>query len=130
MLESYVFNYIILFVLLEIYEIWAQRAETLLGMLARMYEHYEKSVWLFLVMQPTFIFAMGFMILCEYNIISVTLFSLKAGDILTKMFLIKKVFIEKELSSDLSQMIVAPINKAFIYMGLIIYPLMIVGALS
>jgi len=130
MLESYVFNYIILFVLLEIYEIWAQRAETLLGMLARMYEHYEKSVWLFLVMQPTFIFAMGFMILCEYNIISVTLFSLKAGDILTKMFLIKKVFIEKELSSDLSQMIVAPINKAFIYMGLVIYPLMIVGALS
>jgi len=129
MLESYVQNYVLLFILLEIYEIWWQKAETLLGMLARMYEHYYKSVWLFLIMQPTFIFSIGFMTLSNFNIYSVILFGLKASDIVAKIFLIEKVFVEKEFSEELSVMILAPINKVFVYMGLLIYPSLIVATL-
>jgi hypothetical protein len=128
--EEYILNYVLLYILLEGYEIWWQKAETLLGILARMYQHYTKSVWLFFLMQPTFYFAMLFMMLCEYNIYSVLLFTIKTSDVLTKTILIKKVFLDKEVSLELSQVLLRPINQIFLYLGLIIYPALILMALS
>ena len=130
MIESYVVNYIVVFMMLEFYEVWFQKAETLLGMLARMYKYYSKSVWLFLMMQPTFYFAVGFMMLTDYNVYSVVLFVMKSLDIGTKIMLVKKIFIDQEISPELTQTIVAPLNKAFIYMGLVIYPILIYLTLS
>ena len=130
MIEEHVLNYVLLYVLLEAYEIWWQKAGTLLGILARMYAQYSKNIWIYLLMQPTFYFAMVFMMLCDYNIHSIILFSIKATDVLTKLILIKKVFVEREVSSELSQVLLTPINQLFIYMGLILYPALIVLALS
>jgi hypothetical protein len=130
MIDEYILNYILLYVLLESYEIWWQKAETLLGILARMYEQYRQSAWLFLLMQPTFYFSIMFMMLSDYNIYSVIFFSMKASDVLTKMFLIKRVFLEKQVSHELSQMLVTPINKIFLYLGLVIYPALIFFSLS
>jgi len=130
MIEEYVLNYVLLYVLLESYEIWWQRAGTLLGILARMFEYYRKNIWLFLLMQPTFYFSIVFMMLCDYNIYSVIFLSIKAGDVLTKITLLKKVFIDKEVSKELSEVLLVPINQVFIYIGLIIYPILIVLALS
>ena len=129
-LQEYILNYVLLYILLEGYEIWWQRAGTLLGILARMYEQYKKNIWIFLLMQPTFYFGVVFMMLCDYNIYSVVLVSLKASDVVTKILLLQKVFIEKEVSTELSQLLVAPINQIFIYLGLVIYPILIVLALS
>lgn len=130
MIEEYILNYIFLYVLLEAYEIWWQKAGSLLGILARMYEFYAKSIWLYLLMQPTFYFSIAFMMLCDYNIYSVTLFSIKASDVLTKLILLKKVFIDKEVSSELSEVLLTPINPIFLYIGLIVYPALIVLSLS
>lgn len=129
-LQEYILNYVLLYILLEGYEIWWQRAGTLLGILARMYEQYKKNIWIFLLMQPTFYFGVVFMMLCDYNIYSVVLVSMKASDMVTKILLLKKVFMEKEVSTELSQLLVAPINQIFIYLGLVIYPILIVLALS
>lgn len=130
MIEENILNYIVLYILLETYEILWQKAGTLLGILARMYEYYKKSIWLYLIMQPTFYFSLGFMILCDYNSYSILLFSIKASDVVTKLILLKKVFIEKEVSSELSEVLLAPINQIFLYMGLIVYPALIFLALS
>jgi hypothetical protein len=129
-LEEYVLNYVLLYVLLESYEIWWQKAGTLLGILARMYEQYRKNIWVFLLMQPTFYFGIIFVMLCDYNIYSVILISIKASDVLTKIVLLKKVFIQREVSVELSQVLLVPINQIFIYLGLIIYPVLIVLALT
>ena len=130
MIEDTVLNYIILFMVLELYEVLWQKANTLLGMLARMYQHYHKSVFVFLLMHPTFYFLVGFMMLSDYNIYAVLLFSIKTMDISMKLILIKQVFIDKEVSSEMSLMLLTPLHKLLPYIGLIAYPPLIYMALT
>lgn len=125
MINEVAFNYILFFVLLEVYEVQWQKANTLIGMLARMYEHYKKSIFIFLVMHPTFYFATAFMVMTDFNIYAVTLFCIKAIDIAMKIALIKKVFIDKEMSTELTLALVAPMNKYLPYIGVLAYPVFI-----
>lgn len=129
-LEEYVLNYVLLYFFLEAYEIWWQKAQTLLGILAKMYHYYRGNVWIFFLMQPTFYFAMIFMMMCDYNLYSVILFSLKGSDVLTKIILMKKVFIDKKVEREISELIVAPIPQFLLYTGLLLYPILIIMALS
>lgn len=130
MIDEFVLNYIIIFMALELYEVLWQKANTLLGMLARMYQHYHKSVFVFLLMHPTFYFAIGFMILNDYNIYGVILLSIKTVDISTKLILIKQVFITKEISAEMSMMLLTPLHKFLPYLGLVAYPPLIYMALN
>jgi hypothetical protein len=129
-LEEYVLNYLLLYVLFEAYEIWWQKAETLLGILAKMYHQYKRNVWLFFLMQPTFYFSMIFMMLCDYNLYSVILFSLKGSDIVTKVILMKQVYIDKKVSQDVSELLVAHLPQFVLYIGLVLYPVLIIMALE
>ncbi len=129
MMDDLILNYIILFMLLEIYEVQWQKANTLIGMLSKMYQYYSRNIFLFLIMHPTFYFTIGFMVLCEYNIFSVTLFSIKALDIAMKIVLIKQVFIDKETSDEMTLALLTPLNKLLPYLGVLIYPPIIYFAL-
>ena len=122
MIEDTLFNYLLLYTLLEIYEVWWQKATTMLGMLARMYEHYRQNIFVFLLMHPTFYFFALFMLFTNYNGYAVALFVIKGVDIATKMVLIKKVFIEKELSEEMSVALLTPLHFLMPYIGLVIYP--------
>ncbi len=122
MVEDTLLNYIFIFILLEIYEVYWQKATTLIGMLARMFEFYNKNIFIFLLKHPTFYFAIWFMIVTDYNIYALGLFAIKMLDIGTKIFLMKKVFIDKDISPELSLTILAPLNKYLPYIGVIAYP--------
>lgn len=130
MLEDTLFNYIVLYILLELYEVQWQKANTLIGMLARMYGQYQKSAFVFLLMHPTFYFAIMFAMVSGYNEYSLILLSIKAVDVATKMVLLKKVFIDKELSKELSLALLQPLHKLLPYIGLLIYPPLIYLAFS
>lgn len=130
MIDEYVLNYIIIFMALELYEILWQKANTLIGMLARMYEHYHKSVFVFLLMHPTFYFLMAFMMLNDYNVYTVILLGIKTMDIAMKLMLIKQVFIDKEISAEMSMMLLTPLHKLLPYIGLVTYPPLIYMALT
>jgi len=121
MIEDTLLNYLILYTFLELYEVQWQKANTLLGMLTRMYEQYKKSVFIFLLMHPTFYFAIMFMMITNYNEFSIILLLVKSVDILTKMLLIKKVFIEKSLSESISVELLMPLKKWMPYIGLALY---------
>lgn len=129
MINETVLNYIIFFVLLELYEISWQKAPSIMGMLIRMYKQYEKSIFLFLIMQPTFYFAIGFVMLTDYNPSAMILLFIKTVDIATKILLIEQVFVKRELSQELSLVLLAPINKFLPYIGLIAYPILIALAI-
>ena len=122
MLEDTLLNYIILYLFLELYEVQWQKANTLIGMLARMYEQYKKSVFVFLLMHPTFYFAIMFMMVSNYNEYAIALFMIKGIDVATKMVLIKKVFIDKELSEEMSLALLQPLHKLLPYIGVLVYP--------
>lgn len=129
MINDLILNYVLLFILLEIYEISWQKAPSIMGMLIRMQKHYSKSILLFLIMHPTFYFAIGFVMLSNYAPSAMILLFIKTFDIATKILLIEQVFIKKELSQELSLILLAPINNFLPYIGLLIYPPLIALAI-
>lgn len=122
MINELILNYIMLFVLLEIYEISWQKAPSIMGMLIRMNKYYAKSIFLFLVMNPTFYFSVWFAMLTEYSPSAMILLFIKTIDIATKILLIQQVFYKRKLTQELSLILLAPINSFLPYMGLLIYP--------
>ena len=130
MINELILNYIIIYIFLEIYEVQWQKATTMVGMLARMYEYYKKSVFLFLIMHPTFYFSIFIMLVSNYNMYAVFFFSIKVLDIGMKIMLIKQVFIDKEISHELSLALLTPLNKYLPFMGLVVYPPFIYLAFS
>ena len=125
MINDFILNYILLFVLLEAYEISWQKAPSIMGMLFRMHKYYSISIFIFLLKQPTFIFSIGFAMLSEYNMYAMILLFIKTADIATKILLLEKVFSKKELSQEISLILIAPINSFLPYIGLFFYPLLI-----
>ncbi len=128
-MNEIILNYVILFVLLEIIEISWQKASTIMGMFLRMHKFYKKSVFLFLFMHPTFSFSVGFAILTDYSLGSLILLLIKTADIYIKIILMEKIFNKKELSHEMSLIFLAPVDNFLPYLGLLIYPIFIIGAL-
>lgn len=129
-IDEQILNYIVIFMALEFYESLWQKATTLLGMLARMYEHYSKSVFIFLLMHPTFYFLIAFLMLTDYNVYAVVLLSIKSMDIAIKLIMIKQIFIDKEITAEMSVMLLTPLHKFLPYIGLVAYPPLIYMALT
>ncbi|MDQ1244404.1 MAG: hypothetical protein QG565_744, partial [Campylobacterota bacterium] len=129
MIDDLILNYVFLFIFLELYEITWQKAPSIMGMVIRMYRYYSKNIFLFLLMQPTFYFSIGFVMLSDYNVYAMILLFLKTVDVSTKILLIEQVFTKRELSHDLSLILLAPINGFLPYLGLFVYPVLIILAL-
>ncbi|MCD6190166.1 MAG: hypothetical protein J7K14_01320 [Sulfurimonas sp.] len=100
-----------------------------MGMLIRMNKHYSKNILLFLIMHPTFYFAVGFVMLTNYAPSAMILLFVKTFDIATKILLIEQVFKKRELSQELSLILLAPINSFLPYLGLLFYPILILLAI-
>jgi len=122
--------YALLYIVLELYEVHWQKAETLMGMMARMYGVYKKSIFLFLVMHPTFYFAVWFLFSTNYNPYALMLFSLKSADIITKLLFMKKIFIDKDLDKEMQLSLFIPLGEYLPYIGIVVYPFFIYMALS
>ncbi|WP_295059717.1 hypothetical protein [Sulfurimonas sp.] len=100
-----------------------------MGMLIRMNKYYSKSIFLFLIMQPTFYFSIGFAMLTNFNIYAIILLFLKTVDVATKILLLEQVFKKRELTQELSLILLAPINSFLPYIGLLLYPVLIILAI-
>jgi hypothetical protein len=81
-------------------------------------------------MQPTFYFAIGFAMLSDYHISAMILLFIKTADIATKILLIEQVFKKRELTQEMSLVLLAPINSFLPYMGLVFYPVLILLSLN
>lgn len=121
--------YIFIYIAFEVYEVQWQKAPTMFEMLAKMYHYYQKSIFVFLLMHPTFYFAILFMMMTHYNIYALILFAIKSADIATKLLLMKQLFIDKKISAQMSAMLQTPLHWAMPYIGLSVYPFLIYMAL-
>ncbi|WP_230973262.1 hypothetical protein MLC52_02175 [Sulfurimonas sp. NW15] len=124
-MQDYLIVFIVLYMLLEFYEVQWQKAGTLMDMLARMYRYYHKNVLLFLIMHPTFYFAVWFLFYTHYNPYALALLSFKTADIVSKIIMIDQVFIKKEISKEFAQVLLTPIGPYLPYAGLLLYPFFI-----
>jgi len=123
-------EYILLLLLAELFEAFIQRSETLLGVLQRLYLYYEKSIFLFFLIQPGFYVILYIVLVTGVlNISMVFLLAIKVFDMFYKIELIKKVFIKKEVSVEIMQMLEWKMPSWFFLMGVGMYPPLLYYAL-
>ncbi len=123
-------EYLLLLIIAELFEAYTQRAPTLFGMLERLNGYYQKSIFLFFLMQPGF-YVILFVILVTdvLNISMIFLLAIKIFDMFYKIELIKKVFIEREVSMEIVQMLEWKMPSWFFLMGVGMYPPLLYYAL-
>ena len=120
----------LILLLAELFEAYIQRAQTLLGVLEKLYAYYQKSIFLFFLIQPGFYFILLVVLLTEVlNVTMVFLLAIKIFDLFYKIELIKKVFIEREVSQEIAQMLEWKIPSMFFLMGAVLYPPLLFYAL-
>lgn len=121
----------LILLLAELFEAFTQRSETLLGVLEKLYATYQKSIFLFFLMQPGFYVILFIVLLTGVlNISMVFLLAIKIFDMFYKIELIKKIFIEQEVSSEVAEMLVWKMPSYFFLMGVVMYPPLLFYALS
>jgi len=121
--------FVLFYLLLELFEAQWQKAPTLLGMLLRIYRRYEKSIFYFLLLQPTYFVAIWLILQTQLSIPSVLLLFIKTVDIATKIVLIQQVFEKREVSGTLHGMLMTPLEKWMPYLGMAVYTPLVVWAL-
>ena len=127
--NALLFTIILLFA--ELFEAYIQRSETILGVLEKLYAYYQKSIFLFFLIQPGFYFIMFIVLLTGVlNVTMVFLLAIKIFDIFYKIELMKKVFIEREVSQEIAQMLEWKMPSMFFLMGAVLYPLLLFYALT
>ena len=127
--NALLFTIILLFA--ELFEAYIQRAQTLLGVLEKLYAYYQKSIFLFFLIQPGFYFIMFIVLLTGVlNVTMVFLLAIKIFDIFYKIELIKKVFIEREVSQEIARMLEWKMPSMFFLMGAVLYPPLLFYALT
>ncbi len=115
----------------ELFEAYIQRSETLLGVLEKLYAYYQKSIFLFFLIQPGFYFILFVVLLTGVlNVTMVFLLAIKIFDLFYKIELIKKVFIEREVSQEIAQMLEWKMPSMFFLMGAVLYPPLLFYALT
>ena len=114
----------------ELFEAYIQRSQTLLGVLEKLYAYYQKSIFLFFLIQPGFYIVLFVVVYTGVlNLSMVFLLALKIFDLFYKIELIKKVFIQREVSQELAQMLQWKIPPLFLFLGAGLYPPLLFYAL-
>lgn len=113
---------IFIYLSLEYYEIWWQKSDSMMGMLIRMFKYYKKSPLIFFIMHPTYYYII-FLLLAmnEKNALLAMLF-IKTVDIVTKVLLLQQVFEKRQLSHEMSLMLLAPLPPLLPYISMVVYP--------
>lgn len=122
LMESILFFTFIL-VIAELVEAFFQKASTTLGILEKLYTYYQKSIFLFFLVQPsTFIIFMIILFTGVINIMMIFLVVLKIFDLFYKLELIKELLIEKKSREDLRSMLEYKLPPLFKIIGVMISP--------
>jgi len=112
---------LIVYVALELFEIQWQKADNLIGILGNLYRYYRKNIILFFLMHPTFYFGIGLAMITDLSFSAVALVFIKTVDMATKILLIQQIFEKKELSPEMSAMLLAPLHPLMPYLSVFVY---------
>ncbi len=129
-MDSILFLVLILIVL-ELFEAWWQRAERLIDVLAHSYHYYQKSIFIFFLMHPTFYYILFVILLTHVlNGWMVTILLLKSTDLLFKLAMIRAVFVQGNVDDTFSRILYETLSPWIFLTGVGIYPFMLFYALT
>ena len=121
---------IILYIALELFEIQWQKADTLMNILGQLYRYYHKNLILFFMMHPTFYFGIALAMITDFSFSALALVFIKTVDMATKILLIQQVFEKKELSAEMSTMLLAPLSPLMPYLSVAVYTPLVYFAIT
>lgn len=117
-------------VLAELFEAYVQYSNTLYGALEKLYYYYKKSIFYFFAIQPGFYTIILIAIYTDIlNVSMIFLLFIKVLDMFLKLDLIQKVFIKKDISSDIDEMLRWKTPTWFYFIGVGMYPPLLFMAL-
>lgn len=120
----------LILVILELFEVMIQRADTLGGVIERLYIWYRKSIFLFFLIHPTFYFILFVVIATDIlNFYMVMTIAMKVFDLFYKLELIKAIFIRQKVPAELAAMLQWRIPSWFFLTGVMLYPPLLYYAL-
>jgi len=120
----------LILVFLELFEVMIQRADTLYGVIERLYVWYRKSIFLFFLAHPGFYFVLFVVIATDIlNAYMIILITMKVFDLFYKIELIKTLFIKQNIPSDLAAILKWKIPSWFFLTGVVLYPPLLYYAL-
>ena len=127
-------NTILIFVgiltILELFEAAMQRADTLYGVIGKLYIWYKKSIFAFFLIHPSFYFVLFVVVITNVlNIYMILILTFKIFDLFYKIELIKTIFIKQKVPADLSAMLEWKIPSWFFFLGVTLYPPLLFYAL-
>ncbi len=127
-----VIEVIIIMILLEIFELYIQNANTLKEMVDNLYYYYNKNIFLFFLIHPTFYYILGFTLYFDsFNFYSITILVLKAFDLFFKIELIKQRYYEPVMDKELEKMMELKITTGIKLLSLFTYvPLLYLSIIS
>ena len=112
----------IMMILLEIFELYIQKANTLKEMIDNLYHYYNKTVFLFFLIHPTFYYVLGVTLYFDtFNFYSITILMLKAFDLFFKIELIKQRYYEPVMDAELEKMMDLKITLGIRLLSLFTY---------
>ncbi|MHC3994380.1 hypothetical protein ACXWTF_06085 [Thiomicrolovo sp. ZZH C-3] len=118
----------VFYLLLEGFEVAWQKAPTMLEMLIRIRRRYDRSIFYFLLLHPTYYFAIWLILETRMALPAVMLLFIKTVDIATKIVLMQQVFEKREVSEQLHEMLILPLGRWMPYAGFAVYPPLVLWA--
>jgi hypothetical protein len=120
--------FLILLLVCEIFESWWQSAPTFGGVIEKIRGYYFTNIFLLFLMHPSFYIALFAYLYYGKATISIIVI-LKALDITTKLWLVKKVE-EDSLSPEFRAMFAMPLSPAMMWLNVFVYPLLLAFSLT
>lgn len=121
---------ILILIVLELFEAWWQRAETMVGVLANGYHYYQKSIFLFFLMHPSFYYVLFVILFTQtLNGWMVTILLLKVMDIFFKITLMQNLFVKNKVDEMMGSILQEPLSPWIFLTGVGLYPFLLFYAL-
>jgi len=125
-----ILTFVAILVVLELFEAYMQKADTLYGVMEKLYVWYQKSIFAFFLIHPSFYFVLFVVIVTDIlNLYMILILTFKIFDLFYKIELIKSIFIRQKVPADLSAMLEWKIPSWFFLMGVGLYPPLLFYAL-
>jgi hypothetical protein len=125
-----ILTFVAILVVLELFEAYMQKADTLYGVIEKLYVWYQKSIFVFFLIHPSFYFVLFVVVVTNVlNLYMILILTFKIFDLFYKIELIKSIFIRQNVPADLSAMLEWKIPSWFFLMGVGLYPPLLFYAL-
>ncbi|MBE0498856.1 MAG: hypothetical protein IBX43_06385 [Campylobacterales bacterium] len=119
----------ILFIAAELFEMLWQKSQTLLQMLEKIYSYYQRSPYLLYLMHPSYIFSLYLLFISDFSLWIAAIVAIKSLDIVFKILLIHKHFVQHELSEEMELILAQRLHPFILSAGLFFYPFLLFQAL-